>query len=101
MTDAAVPVMRVMGQVERPVGSTVDLDEVRARRQRVGGEHLWVTKLVHRVDDPATALDELCLDETNLVGVEPIHCLWCEQRYLSPIQPDPACHPAGISGGRR
>jgi hypothetical protein len=86
------PMVRALGGLtEVPVGSTVDVDALRERRQRVPGEHFWIIKMVHQVADPAIELDDMTLDLSNLVGVEPITCLWCRRRYISPVQPGPVC----------
>lgn len=72
----------------------VDLGAVRARMaSRVEGTHAWVVGVIYAVDDPERALDDMSLGEHNLLGFQPIHCLWCGEPY-SDIVADKRCEPA-------
>ncbi len=72
----------------------LDLDTLRERRRSTPpGEHLWVVSLLYRIEDPETALDDMTLGAHNLVGAQPIVCLWCVQGYKTPNVPGPVCTP--------
>jgi hypothetical protein len=68
---------------------TTNLEALRARRP--DGEHLWVISVVYGLADPETALDTMVLDSTNLVGFQPIICLWCHAPYVNSGDPGPVC----------
>ncbi len=75
------------------VGEQLDLNVLRERRRRQPGEHLWVVSLLYRIEDPETALDDMELGGHNLVGAQPIVCLWCVRNYKGPAEPGPVCAP--------
>lgn len=48
---------------------------------QVPGEHHWVVGLIHAIDDPELALDNMTLGGETLLGFYPIHCLFCMTAY--------------------
>ncbi len=50
-----------------------------------------MVSLLYRIEDPETALDDMTLGAHNLVGAQPIVCLWCVQNYKGPDEPGPVC----------
>lgn len=83
------PQFRPEGQpyeVDAPLG----LSDLRARLTKTG-EHLWTVKLVFRIDDPETALDDMMLGPHNMVDAERIRCFWCSARYVNPHVPSKQC----------
>lgn len=66
-------------------GQTVDLDELRRRRMAFmpDNTHAWVISVVYGLDDPEQALDTMELGHEQFVGVTPIVCLLCNEKYRS------------------
>jgi hypothetical protein len=71
---------------------TLTVDGLRSCRQD-DGRHLWVVGAVFAVSDPQTSLDDMSLGAHNLIGIQPITCMWCVRRYVSPSMPGPLCVP--------
>jgi len=57
------------------------------------GRHLWVVGAVFAVSDPQASLDDMSLGAHNLLGIQPITCMWCVRRYVSSTMPGPKCVP--------
>lgn len=66
------------------------IDQLRARAVK-DGNHLWVVKLVYRVDDPEIAMDNMVLGMHNLIDAVTIHCHWCSIRYVNTTIPGRRC----------
>jgi hypothetical protein len=45
------------------------------------GEHAWVIMVIHGIDDPEQAMDDMELTAETFVGVTQIHCLLCHVDY--------------------
>lgn len=69
---------------------TITVEELRACRIH-DGQHLWVVGLVYLITNPEAALGDMPLGLHNLIGAQPITCLWCVRRYVSPTMPGPRC----------
>ncbi len=69
-------------------GQTYDLDYVRSLRKAFmpDGEHAWVISVVHGIDDPDKAMDDMSLDADSFVGVTAIKCLLCGTEYAPEIR---------------
>jgi hypothetical protein len=69
-------------------GRQYNLDEIRALGKPVmpDGGHAWAISVVHSLDDPDQALDNMMLDEKTFVGVSDIHCLLCHVTYEPKIR---------------
>lgn len=60
----------------------VDLAKLREAWAHVeGAKHAWVIGALFALEDPEQALDDMELGTENLVGFNPVHCLWCHVRY--------------------
>lgn len=58
--------------------SKEDLDRL---RPRFAEQHVWVIHVVHTIDDPEVALDDMTLDMDTIVGLTAIHCFFCHHDY--------------------
>jgi hypothetical protein len=75
-------------------GQAVTLTVDGLRSARAGdGRHQWVIGAVFAVSDPQASLDDMTLGAHNLIGIQPIMCMWCVRRYVSSTMPGPRCVP--------
>lgn len=67
----------------------IDLTELHdAWKYVAGARHAWVIGALYALEDPEQALDDMELGANNLVGFNPIHCLWCHVPYRSKMRHD-------------
>lgn len=88
MTEPAVTLTGVE-DIDMSAPTEIDLAKLRALWQYIkGAQHAWVIAAMYALADPEQAMDDMTLDAENLVGFQPIHCLWCHVRYRSQIRHD-------------
>lgn len=60
-----------------------DLEAIRRNRSAFMPDngHAWVISTVFAIDDPEQALDSMALGAENFVGIAPIYCLMCSEKY--------------------
>jgi hypothetical protein len=75
----------------------VDLDRLAGQAAKIHGGHGWAISLIHAVEDPEMALDDMTLGADSFVGLSQIYCLWCHTVYSLPVRDD-ACSAASTKG---
>lgn len=93
MTAAPATVIETHGSIEVDADDAVVIDTAELRRRMpepVRGKHYWILAVLYTVTDPEAALDEMVLDGNNLLGLQEIHCLWCNATY-APHMDDERC----------
>jgi hypothetical protein len=55
------------------------------------GKHVWSVSLIHAVEDPEVAMDDMVMGLDNLLGIDGINCLICEAVYVDQAHPGPVC----------
>jgi hypothetical protein len=63
----------------------------RVHADAAAGVHVWTVMLIHRVQDPEAAMDDMEMSGDNLIGIDGINCLICEAVYKTPADPGPVC----------
>lgn len=75
-----------LAEVDMSDPRRIELAELAKRSPMPDGRHAWVLHVVHEIADPESALDSMVLDGDTMIGVTPIHCLFCRVDYEASLR---------------